>query len=339
VLLVDDFPSNLMVAEGLLMPYRMRVHTCLNGREAVELVRERPFDLVLMDHMMPEMDGVEATHAIRTMEEGRCRAMPVIALTANAVSGMKEMFLENGFNDFLSKPIDASRLDAVLRKWIPAGKRRDGPDGQDGPDGGGNAPAASPEIAFPDIAGLDVAAGITTVGGSQARYRDLLDMFHRDSLACLPLLEQSPENADLKIFTTQVHALKSALANIGANGLSQEAALLEQAGREGNMPTIREKLAPFREELAALAARIGEVPASARSGDGAEQRDSAIEEALARLRDALEAKDIDGIDAALARLRALPLAGETGGAVAEIVDCILTMDFQKAANRIASLLA
>ncbi|MDR2112038.1 MAG: response regulator, partial [Candidatus Accumulibacter sp.] len=117
VLIVDDFPSNLLVAEGLLVPYKMRVFTCMNGREAVELVRERPFDLVLMDHMMPEMDGVEATHAIRAMREERGRTMPIVALTANAVSGMKEMFLENGFNDFLSKPIDVPKLDAVLKKW------------------------------------------------------------------------------------------------------------------------------------------------------------------------------------------------------------------------------
>ncbi|MDR3299206.1 MAG: response regulator, partial [Candidatus Accumulibacter sp.] len=127
VLIVDDFTSNLLVAEGLLIPYKMRVFTCLNGREAVERVRERSFDLVFMDHMMPEMDGVEATRVIRAMKEERCRTLPIIALTANAVSGMREMFLENGFNDFLSKPIEVTKLDTVLEKWIPAGKRRDAP--------------------------------------------------------------------------------------------------------------------------------------------------------------------------------------------------------------------
>ncbi|MDR2604357.1 MAG: transporter substrate-binding domain-containing protein [Desulfovibrio sp.] len=123
VLIVDELPGNLMVAEGLLAPYRMRIFTCLSGREAVELVRARPFDLVLMDHMMPEMDGVEATKAFRAMDEERCRTMPVVALTANAVSGMREMFLANGFDDFLSKPVDVLKLDAVLTQWIPAGKR------------------------------------------------------------------------------------------------------------------------------------------------------------------------------------------------------------------------
>jgi signal transduction histidine kinase/CheY-like chemotaxis protein len=124
VLIVDDLPGNLLVAEGLLAPYRMRIFTCASGREAVDLVKKHPFDLVLMDHMMPEMDGVEATLAIRALGEERCRTMPVVALTANAVSGMREMFLENGFNDFLSKPIDVSRLERLLTQWIPAGKRR-----------------------------------------------------------------------------------------------------------------------------------------------------------------------------------------------------------------------
>jgi signal transduction histidine kinase/CheY-like chemotaxis protein/ABC-type amino acid transport substrate-binding protein len=128
VLIVDDLPGNLLVAEGLLAPYRMRIFTCLSGREAVELVRARSFDMVFMDHMMPDMDGVEATLAFRAMDEERCRTMPVVALTANAVSGMREMFLENGFNDFLSKPIDVLELDAALTRWIPAGKRRATPE-------------------------------------------------------------------------------------------------------------------------------------------------------------------------------------------------------------------
>jgi signal transduction histidine kinase/CheY-like chemotaxis protein len=125
LLVVDDLPANLLVAEGLLAPYRVRVTTCANGGEAVDLVRARPFDLVLMDHMMPVMDGVEATRVVREQDEERCRIVPIIALTANAVSGMREMFLANGFNDFLSKPIDVLELDAVLARWIPAGKRRD----------------------------------------------------------------------------------------------------------------------------------------------------------------------------------------------------------------------
>ncbi|MCL2042760.1 MAG: ATP-binding protein [Treponema sp.] len=127
LLVVDDLATNLKVAEGLLAPYGAVVETCLSGAEAIELIKSRAgsgegYDLVFMDHMMPEMDGIEATAAIRAWEQGRSE-VPIIALTANAVSGMREMFLEKGFNDFLAKPIDVSKLYESLDRWIPKEKR------------------------------------------------------------------------------------------------------------------------------------------------------------------------------------------------------------------------
>jgi CheY-like chemotaxis protein len=309
----------------------MRVLTCLNGQEAVELVRERSFDLVLMDHMMPEMDGVEATGIIRNMNERR--TLPIIALTANAVSGMKEMFLDNGFNDFISKPIDPSKLDAVLKKWIPVDKRRNTPgDGENIPES-----AEPPELDLPEIAGVDVAAGLAHIGGVQKRYLTLLEIFYQDAQAGLARLEREPDEASLSSFTTRVHALRSALANIGADGLSQDAALLEKAGREGDMSVIRDNLPRFREEFAALTARLGEVTARARAGDE-RQADPQVWEALAHLREALKAKDIDAIYAARTRLQGLPLTGAISAAVSQIADHILTMDFQQAESAVDTLL-
>ncbi|MCL2284304.1 MAG: response regulator [Fibromonadales bacterium] len=119
ILVVDDMKVNLMVAEGLLKPYKMQIELCESGAEAIDRIAARNYDLVFMDHMMPEMDGVEATKRLRELGHG----LPVIALTANAISGMKEMFLSNGFNDFLSKPIDLSKLNILLKKWIPKGKQ------------------------------------------------------------------------------------------------------------------------------------------------------------------------------------------------------------------------
>jgi CheY-like chemotaxis protein len=298
------------------------------------MVRERVFDLVLMDHMMPEMDGVEATRLIRAMNEERCRTMPIVALTANAVSGMREMFLENGFNDFLSKPIDTARLDAALKKWIPEGKRRETPEG------GENVPeSAEPlEIALPEIAGVDVAAGLARMGGSQKRYLELLDLFCRDAEAGFALLEKEPDEASRRAFTTLVHALKSVLVNVGANELSQRAALLETAGREADLPAIRDMLPPFREEIAALMARIAELSAPLRPSDGKEGTDPAMREVLRRLREALEVKDFDAIDVALTLAQSLPSGGETRGALSEIADCILTSDLRKAEKAIDDLL-
>jgi signal transduction histidine kinase/CheY-like chemotaxis protein len=320
VLVVDDFPSNLLVAEGLLAPYRIRIFTCLNGREAVDLVRKCSFDLVLMDHMMPEMDGLEATAAIRALGDDFSR-LPIIALTANAVSGMKEMFLSNGFNDFLSKPVETAKLDALLRKWIPPAKLRPLKAGEKGT--GGSRPAG--QSALPLIRGVNAAAGLARLGGSFRRYMELLEMFRRDAQAGLALLENAPQDeARLRSFTTLVHALKSALRSIGADDLSQDAALLETAGRKADLSAIRVSLPLFREDLAELAARLGEVLSSPAGEPAA---GPAIKEALVCLRAALTDKDIDAIDAALQRLRELPLSGEMHQKVSQIADFILISEF------------
>jgi CheY-like chemotaxis protein len=146
LLVVDDIATNLKVAEGLLAPYHAAVDTSLSGAKAIELVKQaasekRMYDIVFMDHMMPEMDGIETTAAIRAWEKEmsvefsqetpkqlleRPKGVPIIALTANAVMGMREMFIENGFNDFLAKPIDVSKLDEILDRWIPKEKRESG---------------------------------------------------------------------------------------------------------------------------------------------------------------------------------------------------------------------
>jgi len=119
VLIVDDIGTNLKVAEGLMQPYRMQIDLCFSGIEAIATVNANHYDIVFMDHMMPEMNGVEAAKLIRAKHA----ELPIIALTANAVSGTKEMFLSNGFNDFLSKPIDTIKLNNILAKWIPKEKQ------------------------------------------------------------------------------------------------------------------------------------------------------------------------------------------------------------------------
>jgi CheY-like chemotaxis protein len=126
ILIVDDIITNLNVAKGLLSPYGTQITLCKSGMMALNAIKNNRFDVIFMDHRMPDMDGVETTHRIRAMgdEDPYYRDVPIIALTADAVSGIKEMFLKNGFNDFLSKPIDTIKLDSVLEKWIPREKQR-----------------------------------------------------------------------------------------------------------------------------------------------------------------------------------------------------------------------
>jgi CheY-like chemotaxis protein len=120
ILVVDDMETNLYVMRSLLGPYGLEVACVKRGEDVVRIIREerRRFDLVFMDHMMPDMDGIEATRLIRTIDTDYARNLPIIALTANALVGMREMFLTNGFNGYLSKPVDIAELDQVLAKWL-----------------------------------------------------------------------------------------------------------------------------------------------------------------------------------------------------------------------------
>jgi CheY-like chemotaxis protein len=122
VLIVDDVSINLMVAEGLLAPYKMQITCVTSGAEAVSLTENNTYDLILMDHLMPTMDGIETAAKIRASAGANPR-VPIVALTADAIVGMKEMFLENGFNDYLSKPIEISRMNAIIKRWIPPEKQ------------------------------------------------------------------------------------------------------------------------------------------------------------------------------------------------------------------------
>jgi CheY-like chemotaxis protein len=334
LLIVDDFATNLLVAEGLIRPYQVRVRTCLNGREAVEMVQSHAFDLIMMDHMMPEMDGVEATAAIRALG-GRYATMPIIALTANVVSGMRKMFMENGFDDFLAKPIDVAHLDAILQKWVPAAKQQRSP--AEGKSRNENAIANQLEIP-----GLDIAAGIANVGGDLNHYIQLLRMFLKDARSKFSILEAAPEISSMNAFTTYVHAMKSSLAYIGAKALSGAAAKLEGAGHNVDVGSIMGNLPPFREELAALLGRIGEAVANYRPGGAGTENEPAAEAALhgtlMGMKEALEAGDTDRAVKSLALLQNLLPASKAHSAVSGIAQHILLGDLKKAAEGVNAAL-
>jgi CheY-like chemotaxis protein len=121
VLVVDDVEINLEVAKGMLEPYKLHVDFAFDGAEAVDIVRngETHYDLIFMDQMMPKMDGIEAVKVIREdIGSEYARTVPIVALTANAMSGTREMFVENGFQDFLAKPIDPKAMHDIITKWI-----------------------------------------------------------------------------------------------------------------------------------------------------------------------------------------------------------------------------
>jgi CheY-like chemotaxis protein/anti-sigma regulatory factor (Ser/Thr protein kinase) len=156
-LVVDDVEINLRVVKGLLAPFKLQVDLCSSGQESVDKASKKRYDLILMDHMMPGMDGLEATRRIRSLPGGS--SIPIVALTANAVSGIKEMFLENGMSDFISKPIEVRKLQEILAKWIPKNKLEKAQDSSSAPEATDDpAMAAGLDCPPPGSAALDAAA-------------------------------------------------------------------------------------------------------------------------------------------------------------------------------------
>ena len=252
VLVVDDIQTNLLIVRGLLLPYKLQVDICKSGKEAIDAVQNTRYDLVLMDHRMPEMDGVEAVRHIRATDGSDVdyyRNVPIIALTANAVTGMREMFLENGFDDFLSKPIDTVKLNTMLERWIPHSKKKASSRMEN------TAVAVDTETNIV-IDGINTGRGIALTGGTTENYLEVLAAFYEDGLERLEQIEDCVRSGDLPLYTTYIHALKSATANIGAVVLSETARELEEAGSRGDTEYINRQGGQFLSDFELLLSQL-----------------------------------------------------------------------------------
>jgi signal transduction histidine kinase/CheY-like chemotaxis protein len=341
LLVVDDIATNLKIVEGLLAPYRAAVDTCFNGLQAVEMVKRNEYDLVFMDHMMPEMDGIEATAVIRALDGERFRTMPIAALTANAIVGMREMFIKKGFNDFLSKPIDVSKLDEILDRWIPEEKKEKGSRNTDygifpaSQDGGDSSP-------LPNIPGVDTVKGLAITGGTMIAYKQVLSLFCKDVEERLPLLQKTHNADSLPSFITHVHAIKSASASIGAQEISSHAAELESIGKTGNTILIHESLPGFIQQLvelvknirAGLSADMETVPA-----DTNETADiSGYILIFRKLEEAVKSQNVSEIDRIMEKLNQEPLDSKTKEILEKISDDVLIAEYGKAVEILEGIL-
>lgn len=241
VLIVDDNAINLKVAVGLMQPYRMQIMTVDSGKAAIAMLRSKDIDLVLMDHMMPEMDGVEATQIIRQMEGEYYRKLPIIALTANAVNGVREMFIESGFQDFVAKPIELTALDRALKSWLPKEYIQPPVSGEQKAKPSRNMQDAK------DSELLSVATGLKYAGDSEDVYYEILDMYVRKGSGKRSYIDKLFEEKDWKNYVIEVHALKSTSLSIGATMLSEAAKRLELAGKAGDYSQIEQEHAALSE--------------------------------------------------------------------------------------------
>jgi len=229
VLVVDDNITNIKVAQGILALYQIRVDTALSGRECLEKVEKNNYHIILMDQMMPEMDGIETTAMIRKSPRREIRDLPVIALTANAISGTREMFLQNGFQEYISKPIALPAMEAALKRFLPQElihyvEKKAGND-------------AESEIQL-SLPGVDIERGIKNYGGDLGRYLQIVKYICDDGDAHVGRIRGCLQSGNYRQYVYEVHALKGLMAGVGAMQLADLARLQEQAAREGNTELV-----------------------------------------------------------------------------------------------------
>lgn len=240
VLVVDDNIINLKVATGLLEKYKLQIDTAPDGFKALDKVANNEYDIVFMDHMMPEMDGVETTRKIRQMGND----VTIIALTANALKDVRDMFLENGFQDFVPKPINTEQLFEALDKWIPDDLKiydETAPDQK-------RTNKSKAKYAGGEVSGLmmfavenvDFMEGVSKSPTGVEGYIELLGLYYEDGKSKVSKLKKLIDERDFINYTIEVHGLKSASYSVAANELADFAKAHEDAGRDGENDFILE---------------------------------------------------------------------------------------------------
>jgi two-component system, sensor histidine kinase and response regulator len=261
VLLVEDNPINQGVAKAMLRKLGLQMRLANNGAEAVELVREHAFDLVLMDCQMPVMDGYEATAAIRALPRGRGTALPIVALTANAMQGDEKKCHDAGMNGFLAKPYTLASLRSTLARWLDA-KGEDAA-GMAGPNA--VTPGDAPQQDEPPPINLAVIEALRELDetGSMDLARELLQTYLQSAELGVARVEASIAAGDAKALGQAAHALKSSSANVGAQVLSGGYRELEAIGRRGSIDEARALFERVRHEHQRAVLRLREILAEA----------------------------------------------------------------------------
>lgn len=299
ILLVDDNELNLVVAKELLKPLRMQIDTAENGLQAVKMVRGSQYDLVLMDHMMPVMDGIEAAKAIRALPEDKYQKLPIIALTANAMVDARKEFLNAGMNGFVAKPIDFARICNQLKLWLPKDLVRDVPKEE------------AKKLLADDLSDREIQPEDPQMGfsfeegvkhcGSKAALMKTIRIFYRTIDSKANKIEQCLKEGLISDYVIEVHALKSSALLIGAVLLSEAAKELEDYGKQGKTEVLEEKtpdvLTMYR-DLKNILRPYAEKEEDAKK----EFSDGEWITALQQIHQCIEQFDLDGVDQIMEQL-------------------------------------
>ncbi|MCL2185146.1 MAG: ATP-binding protein [Treponema sp.] len=345
VLVVDDVEANIYVATGLLSPYKLNISSVNSGRAAIErLENGEVFDVVFMDHMMPEMDGIEATKRIRASGYKE----PIVALTANAVAGQAEMFLQNGFNDFISKPIDIRQLNTILNKFIrdkqtpevleEARKQSDLAAAQSR---NNNQRIVSENSLMMrllnyNITGIDVAQGIRRFENDSEFYVRVLRAYINSVRSVYDILKNVNEET-ITSYKINVHGIKGTSFDICAAKIGESAALLEKAANTADLAFIKEHNPPFIEILWKLVTDLEEMLSKVIDENAKPKKDKPDNELLSKLLTACINYDMDGADEAMTGIEKYQYEADDGLAfwLRENIDIV---NFDEVAEKLKTVL-
>ena len=244
LLVVDDTQVNLSVFENLLKRTKVQIDTAISGDEAIVLYRVRHYDVIFLDHMMPDKDGIDTLKEMKEITDTPNTGTPVVCFTANAISGMREMYINAGFDDYITKPVDPFRLEAILLKYIP--KEKIAPASKDDGEEDNNIP----DFIF-GIETLDVDTGLKHCGNREA-YLGTLEMYVDAAPKNTDDIEKYWAAGDIKNTTVKIHALKSTSRLIGASKLGDFAARLEKAGEAGDTDTLEREIGELLDQYRKL---------------------------------------------------------------------------------------
>ena len=336
ILVVDDNAINLTVVKGLLNPLQMKIDTALSGKDAVLMVTDKRYDIIFMDHMMPEMDGVETTRVIRRLL-GNNGQVPIIALTANAVEGTAQMFIDEGMNDFVTKPIEMRVILAKLRKWLPPEKiEKNRNKKMDSVLQGGNRDAQASQMSTDiSIAGLDVKKAMEFLGNEEL-FWSVLKEYYRVIDKKSTLISEYEQKERWKEYTVEVHALKSASRQIGALELAQVAEQMEAAGNAGNAALIHKITPGMLEEYTfykGILAPYFVKEEEAQSGRAAEKGE--MSELFDQMKDAMENLDMDAMEEVVKNMSQYSYSDAQHGIFEKLKNAVEDIDTEKCEEIIA----
>jgi signal transduction histidine kinase/CheY-like chemotaxis protein/HPt (histidine-containing phosphotransfer) domain-containing protein len=246
ILVVDDVQMNLKVFVGLLKSTKIQIDTAINGAEALELVQKQHYDVIFLDHMMPVMDGVEAFRRMKKLEKNPNANTPVVMLTANAVAEARNGYMDEGFSDYMAKPIREEVLLATLKKFLS--KELVKIIGEEKLDEPLKVTEPKSQLALSDF--LDTATGLAYCMNDKKFYKEMLDEYVKSEK--IAELKEYFENGDLEYYRITVHAVKSTSLTIGASKVSEDAKALELACKENNLNFVKQNHEAFMEEYKSL---------------------------------------------------------------------------------------